>query len=214
MAVDPSQMPPGAPPGEPPPDGGQGVDQNLLAMGAQMDPRMANMMNAAKMAQMPPGDPGQGGPDPSQQQPPGNSPEDIVSQALSADISRGQDKTLTKAYNDFVNTLTPEQHSVLQDQFRQAKTEGETRTYGEWLQMTGVPRYLHAYPFREWPAAQAHYSEGQIKVLDKVMRYLTQEVGQAASERKQSIPPDAPQQGPVQPQAQATAPAGGGGAGY
>ncbi|HKJ73776.1 MAG TPA: hypothetical protein VKA19_06635, partial [Alphaproteobacteria bacterium] len=85
----------------------------------------------------------------------------------------GKDPTVTKAYDKFVSSMTPEQKSRLKDNYQWAKDhENEKRPYAEWAKTSGIPAYFRGYTFDQWKNAKKLYTPKQIKRLDKLRSYL------------------------------------------
>ncbi len=104
------------------------------------------------------------------------------------------DPVVKKAYQDFQNSMTPEQHARLQDQYQYAqKNEGETRPYEDWKAASGMPAYFRGYTFQQWPKEfnDDAYTPEQRQSLDGVMGYLKGN-GTAPSTTDMATPPTQP----------------------
>lgn len=85
------------------------------------------------------------------------------------------DPKIKKYYQDFAGSLTPEQHSLLQEQFVWAQNhENEQRSYEDWLKASGLPAYFRGYAFKQWPDDfnEKAYTPDQRKMFDEMMQYL------------------------------------------
>jgi hypothetical protein len=85
------------------------------------------------------------------------------------------DPTISDYYQKFIASISPEQLSILRDQYQWSKSnEGETRAYQEWLQAAGVPALFRGYAFQQWPEefTSRIYSESQRAMFDDMMGYL------------------------------------------
>lgn len=85
------------------------------------------------------------------------------------------DPKLSGYYQQFQNSLTPDQHARLQDQYQYAQAnQGEARPYDEWAKASGLPGYFRGYAFQQWPDefnAKA-YTPEQRGMFDEMMGYL------------------------------------------
>ena len=79
-------------------------------------------------------------------------------------------------YSQFSQSLTPEQKTRLQQQYRWAvQNAGERRPYEKWLEMSGLPAYFRGYAFQQWPAevhGQALYTPQQIQMFNQMLAQL------------------------------------------
>jgi hypothetical protein len=85
------------------------------------------------------------------------------------------DPTIKDYYQRFQQSLSPDQHARLQEQYRHSQRhEGEKRPYDLWLKQSGMPAYFRGYPFKQWPDSfnQKAYTPEQRKMLDEMMTYL------------------------------------------
>jgi hypothetical protein len=86
------------------------------------------------------------------------------------------DPIVSKYYDDFKGSLSPEQRDRLREQYSHSQQNfGEERSYEDWEKMSGMPSYFRGYPFKQWPddVNQSAYSEEQRLNLDAMMQYLT-----------------------------------------
>ena len=82
------------------------------------------------------------------------------------------DPRLKALYTQFQGQLDPKE---MQKRYEYHKANmGETRSYDEWLRMTGLPEVFRGYTFNQWPAefSQKYYSPEQMKTLNDVRSYL------------------------------------------
>jgi hypothetical protein len=83
------------------------------------------------------------------------------------------DPTMKAFYDQFAQSLTPEQMATLKQQYQYAKqNEGETRPYEQWHEKTGLPAYFRGYAFDQWPDSQSMYTPAQLKMFDRMMTHL------------------------------------------
>jgi hypothetical protein len=92
------------------------------------------------------------------------------------------DPVVKKAYQDFRNSIAtnPEQSQRLLEQYQYAQqNEGEKRSFGEWVNTSGMPAYFRGYTFDQWPAdvKQQFYTDKQRAQLDALMTYLQAKPG-------------------------------------
>jgi hypothetical protein len=84
------------------------------------------------------------------------------------------DPVIKSYYENFQQSLTPEQQERLQSQYQHAvQNGGEKRPYATWLKMSGLPAYFRGYAFQQWPNAQKLYTPEQLKNFDAMMQYLS-----------------------------------------
>jgi hypothetical protein len=98
---------------------------------------------------------------------------------LAADVTShhliNADPTIKKAYQDFQDSMTPWQESILKDQYAHAQAnEGEKRPYAAWKAAAGVPAFFRGYTFGQWPASfnDEVYTSAQKQMLDGVISHL------------------------------------------
>jgi hypothetical protein len=87
-----------------------------------------------------------------------------------------QDPVVSKYYDDFKASMSPDQRNRLKGQYEHAQQNfGEQRPYEEWESMSGMPGYFRGYPFKQWPDDfnKEAYSPEQMQQLDGMMQYLT-----------------------------------------
>ncbi len=102
-------------------------------------------------------------------------PIDILGDAVSHYMVNNDPK-IKNYYQQFQESLTPEQKQNLQSQYEWSKqNDGEKRPYDEWAKTTGIPAYFRGYAFDQWPKASAnkYYTSSQIKQFDEMMKYLS-----------------------------------------
>lgn len=76
-------------------------------------------------------------------------------------------------YQQFTQSMTPEQRARLQAQYEWAqKNENEQRPFEQWADRSGLPGYFRGYPFQQWDKADELYTPEQIKMFDEMMVYL------------------------------------------
>ncbi len=78
-------------------------------------------------------------------------------------------------YDDFVQSMSPEQKQRLKGQYEHYVSKGEKRPYEQWEQMTGLPAYFRGYPFKQWPDKfnQVAYTPEQREMFDRMMNQLS-----------------------------------------
>lgn len=106
-------------------------------------------------------------------------PLDVLGDVVSHQLVN-TDPKIAGYYQQFKDSLTPEQHAQLQEQYQYAQqNEGETRPYAEWEQASGLPAYFRGYAFDQWPKDfnDKAYTPEQRKMFDDMMSYLKQEPG-------------------------------------
>jgi len=89
------------------------------------------------------------------------------------------DPVYKKYYEDFVDSLTPEQKLTLGNQYRHYRmTAGEDRPYEQWQEISGLPGYFRGYAFDQWDkkAANKMYTPEQLQMFDRMMNELTNTV--------------------------------------
>jgi hypothetical protein len=87
-----------------------------------------------------------------------------------------EDPTIKQHYQDFKDSLTPDQMDRLQRQYNHAvQNSGEDRSYEEWADRSGIPGYFRGYAFKQWPDDfnQIAYTPEQRQKFDQMMSYLT-----------------------------------------
>lgn len=100
-------------------------------------------------------------------------PQDIAGDVVSHYLARGQDKTLTDYYDKFQGSMTPQQLSTLEDQYKwSVQHEGETRPLEKWKEKAGIPAYFRGYAFGQWPNSEHMYTPEQVHMFDQMNSYL------------------------------------------
>lgn len=100
-------------------------------------------------------------------------PLDVAGDIVSHHLAKGGDPHVTKTYQDFEKSLSPEQQGRLREQYAYAqKNEGERRPFEQWYQQTGLPAYFRGYPFKQWQGVDHFYTPEQRASLDDMMGYL------------------------------------------
>lgn len=87
-----------------------------------------------------------------------------------------QDPIVSKYYDDFKTSMTPDQRARLKEQYSYAQQNfEESRPYEDWESMTGMPGYFRGYAFQQWPEDfnQQAYTQDQRVMFDQMMNYLT-----------------------------------------
>jgi hypothetical protein len=105
---------------------------------------------------------------------PATRPIDIAGDLVSHGLVES-DPRLRGYYQQFQNSITPQQQAILQDQYRYAKAnEGETRPFDEWSRSSGMPAYFRGYAFQQWPQDfnERAYTPEQRQMFDGMMNYL------------------------------------------
>ena len=85
------------------------------------------------------------------------------------------DPVVKQAYDKLQSSITPQQQSVLQNQYEYAqKNEGETGSFEDWKSRAGMPGFFRGYTFQQWPKDfnDKVYTPEQKADLDGVMTYL------------------------------------------
>ena len=83
------------------------------------------------------------------------------------------DPTVKQTYQDFITSMTPDQHRMLNEQYQYHQQNlGEQRPFEEWKEMTGLPAWLRGYAFRQWEHPEEMYTPEQMQAFDKMMDYL------------------------------------------
>lgn len=86
---------------------------------------------------------------------------------------RFTDPIVKRAYDEFRQSITPQQESRLQEQYRYAKkNEGEKRPFDDWREQSGLPGYFRGYAFQQWDQPEQLYTAAQLKSFDSMMNYL------------------------------------------
>lgn len=108
----------------------------------------------------------------------------IAGDLVSHYLARGVDPGLTRLYHQFVGSLTPAQIGTpadsadaitLHGQYKYAQqNSGESRPFGAWARVSGIPAYFRGYTFGQWPADMTSriYTVAQLQTLNNVLRYL------------------------------------------
>lgn len=97
------------------------------------------------------------------------------------------DPKMASYFDEFKQSLTPEQQGRLKEQYQYAKqSEGEKRPYEQWLESSGLPGYFRGYAFQQWDNAKELYTPDQIKMFDSMVQYLQTPSKDAATGEPQS----------------------------
>lgn len=98
--------------------------------------------------------------------------------AVAADMLHGlpqRDPTWRAYREQFKTTLTPRQQAIDRQAYAEDRAQGETRSYGEWMDGNRVDAYLRGYLFPdandEWRKGGV-YTPQQSQVLDRMRAYL------------------------------------------
>ncbi len=105
---------------------------------------------------------------------PATRPIDVLGDIVSHNLVN-TDPLIKKVYADFQQSITPKQNALLEDQYNRAKgTQGETRSFDEWKQASGLPAFFRGYAFNQWPKEfnDQVYTPEQKQMFDNMMRYL------------------------------------------
>ena len=105
---------------------------------------------------------------------PSTRPIDILGDIVSHNLIN-TDPTIKNVYQKFQQSMTPEQQSILADQYQYAqKNEGETRSFEDWKQSAGIPGFFRGYAFDQWPKefTDKAYTPEQKQMFDGMMQYL------------------------------------------
>lgn len=99
-------------------------------------------------------------------------PIDILGDVVSHQLVQ-TDPTIKQHYEEFQQSMTPDQQSRLREQYQYAQqNEGEKRPFDQWSKLSGVPAYFRGYPFQQWDNPQELYTPEQMKKFDAMMEYL------------------------------------------
>ena len=105
---------------------------------------------------------------------PKTTPKDILGDVVSHYMIQN-DPTVKAAYESFLQGLTPQNQSFLQELYKEAQVrEGEKRSFDEWTKMTGIPSMFRGYMFDQYAPAEFSkaYTPEQIAAFDKLKTYL------------------------------------------
>lgn len=90
-------------------------------------------------------------------------------------MMRFTDPVVKSYYDKFEQSLTPEQHAILQRQYNyHVANNGEKRPYQQWYEQSGLTQLFGGYVFggtKKWP--ETYYTPEQIKQFDAMMQYLS-----------------------------------------
>lgn len=82
--------------------------------------------------------------------------------------------TVKQYYDNFEQSLTPQQHAILQRQYQyHVQNNGEKRPYQQWYEQSGLTQLFGGYAFggtKKWP--MSYYTPAQLKMFDHLMQYL------------------------------------------
>lgn len=95
---------------------------------------------------------------------------DVLGDAVSHGL-RETDPVIHKYYEDFQKSLTQKQNTMLGSQYDEARAQGETRPFTEWVETAGLPALFRGYAFKQWP--EDIYTTHQKKKFDTMMQYLS-----------------------------------------
>jgi len=87
-----------------------------------------------------------------------------------------QDPRIKQFYQNFIDSLTPEQHARLQRDYKYAQQhEGERRPFEQWRDISRLPAYFRGYAFQQWPKefTDRVYTPEQRAMFDQMMEYLS-----------------------------------------
>lgn len=83
------------------------------------------------------------------------------------------DPVIKQHYEQFQQSLTPQQQARLTQQYLYAKkNDGEKRPYPVWAERSGLPAYFRGYAFQQWDRPEELYTPAQMQQFDKMMQYL------------------------------------------
>lgn len=104
---------------------------------------------------------------------PATRPIDVAADLVSHQLVE-TDPPLIDYYQQFQKSLTPQQGGLLQDQYKHAQSEGETRPFDSWKQHSGLPAYFRGYAFNQWPDEfnRRAYTPEQRTMFDQMLNYL------------------------------------------
>jgi hypothetical protein len=101
-------------------------------------------------------------------------PIDVLGDIVSHNLVH-TDPTIKNVYQNFKQSMTPDQHQILAEQYQYAqKNEGETRSFDDWKQASGIPAFFRGYAFDQWPKDFTNkvYTPEQKQMFDGMMKYL------------------------------------------
>lgn len=101
-------------------------------------------------------------------------PIDIMGDVASHYLMKA-DPRVAQYYKDFQSSISPKQNEILADQYNYAKqNNGETRSFDQWKELSGMPAYFRGYAFDQWPAEfnRRAYTPDQMRQFDQMLRYL------------------------------------------
>ena len=87
-----------------------------------------------------------------------------------------QDPRIKQYYEDFINSMTPEQHKRLEKDYQYSRQhENERRSFEDWAHETRLPAYFRGYAFQQWPKdfTDRVYTPEQRARFDEMMGYLS-----------------------------------------
>lgn len=104
---------------------------------------------------------------------PATRPVDIAADLVSHGLVNSDPK-LGGYYNQFKQSMTPQQQGILQDQYQYAQQQGEKRPFDQWSEASGTPAYFRGYAFDQWPKEETskYYNPDQVKMFDDMIDYL------------------------------------------
>lgn len=103
-------------------------------------------------------------------------PADLAGDVASHHLANGADPIISGYYKDFEATLSPQQKSRLQDQYRwHQENTGEKRPFPQWYAATGLPAYFRGHAFNQWENAEQMYTPDQIAMFGRMLQYMKDE---------------------------------------
>ena len=99
-------------------------------------------------------------------------PIDIMGDVASHNLIYNDPKMM-QFYQQFTDSMTPDQQSRLKGQYRYAQEHhNEQRPFEQWSERSGMPGYFRGYPFQQWEKPEEMYTQEQMKQFDAMMQYL------------------------------------------
>jgi TP901 family phage tail tape measure protein len=99
-----------------------------------------------------------------------NRPADVAGEMVSHFLARGIDPTLTRLYNQFKKTITPQEVAWMK--FSQ-KREGDTRPFAQYERMSGIPALFRGKLFHQLDSGDVTYTKEQLRIFKSVDDYLS-----------------------------------------
>jgi hypothetical protein len=101
-------------------------------------------------------------------------PIDVLGDVVSHQLVN-TDPNIKNVYQQFQQSMTPQQHQMLAEQYQYAQqNEGEKRSFEQWKEQSGLPSFFRGYAFDQWPKEfnDKVYTPEQKQMFDGMMQYL------------------------------------------